>query len=88
MARKGWHSEDIKAAVRKTGVTLSDLALAAGLTESACRVALKRPHWDAEMAIAERIGVSPRELWPQRYERRPQPRRSRKASQVMGVGDA
>lgn len=65
---EGWHPEDIKAAVRKTGITLSQLALDHGLSESACRVALIRPSLPGETAIAAQIGVAAHEIWPDRYE--------------------
>lgn len=68
-ADQGWHPEDIKAAIRKTGVTLTQLALETGLPESACRVALHRPRYWAEQVIAAYLGVPPFELWPQRYRR-------------------
>lgn len=61
------HPEDIKAAVRKTGTTLTALALQAGLPEHACRRALRQPYFMAERAIAEHLGLSPRQIWPQRY---------------------
>lgn len=65
--QKDWHPEDIKAAVRKTGVSLSELSLAFGLPQYACRAALQGPFFDGEMAIAERLGLSPRQIWPSRF---------------------
>lgn len=64
---KGWHPEDIKAAVRKQGVTLTRLARDNGLPEHACRAALYRPHFRAELVIAEFLGLSPRQIWPGRF---------------------
>jgi Ner family transcriptional regulator len=66
--RRRWHPEDIKAEVRKTGTTLTRLALESGLDASACRVALVRPYPRAEQAISELLGVSLHLLWPARYE--------------------
>ncbi|WP_148213403.1 helix-turn-helix domain-containing protein [Rhodospirillum centenum] len=43
---KGWHKEDIKAAIRKRGTTVTDLALSNGLGSSTCRVAQNaRDRW-------------------------------------------
>lgn len=58
---------DIKAAVHKAGQTLSQLALDAALPEAACRLALTRPYYHAEQAIARCLGRSAAELWPERY---------------------
>ena len=65
---KGWHKEDIKAAIRKQGVTLLDVDRANGLPDGTCYNALNRPNFGAELAMAEFLGRSPRELWPSRYE--------------------
>jgi len=65
----GWHSEDIKAAIRKTGITLTQLALMNGLSESACRMALCKPCKAAEYVIAAYLRVPLHELWPLRYHR-------------------
>lgn len=64
----GWHPEVIKAAVRVRGTTLSKLALDHGLPESSCRVALIRPHPEADRAISKFLGVPLSELWPSRYD--------------------
>lgn len=64
-----WHPEEIKAAVRIKGGTLTGLARQSGLVENACRVAIDRPHFDGEMAIAEYLSLSPRTIWPSRFRR-------------------
>lgn len=67
-SKSGWHREDIKAAVRKTGFTLKALALKNGLCESACRMALissQRPA--GEKAITEHLNINPHAIWPDRY---------------------
>lgn len=65
----GWHPEDIKAAIRKTGVTLTDLSLRAGLSESAVRQAILFHTCPAgERAIVDHLGAHPHELWPRRYD--------------------
>jgi Ner family transcriptional regulator len=65
---KAWHKEDIKAAVRKRGKTLIELSKASGHPAGTCSIALFRPHFAGELVIAEFLGVSPREIWPQRYD--------------------
>lgn len=67
MSESTWHREEIKAAVRKTGVTLTDLALSKGFHAGACRQALLGRHPRAEAAIAEHIKVPLWELWPGRW---------------------
>lgn len=64
------HREDIKAAVRKRGTTLKELALSAGLSESACRKALDVPSPRAEALIAECIDKPLHKIWPDRYDER------------------
>lgn len=65
--QRGMHPEDIKAAVRKAGLTLTDLALRHGLPENACRNALRRPNFAGEQAILALLGLSPSRVWPGRY---------------------
>lgn len=64
-----WDPEDIKAAVRKRGVTLAGLARAAGLDGAALRLALVLPRKAAERAIADFLGVHPQVIWPSRYNK-------------------
>lgn len=61
------HPEDIKAAVRKTGITLTALSLAHGLAECTCRASLTRPLPAGNRAIAEHLGRRLSDLWPQWY---------------------
>lgn len=65
---KGWHREDVKAAIRKRGISLEQLSEAHGLDKRSCSLALLRPHFAAELVIAEFLGVSPRQIWPHRYD--------------------
>lgn len=62
-----WHPEDIKAAVRKTGTTLTELALKNDLSESACRNSLRKKTPRADQLIARQIGKPLQEIWPSRY---------------------
>lgn len=64
------HREDIKAAVRKTGTTLKEIALKGGLSESACRKALDVPSPRAEALIAAHLKRPLHCLWPDRYDKR------------------
>lgn len=62
------HPEDVKAAVRKRGTTLKNLALQTGLSESACRMALLEPVPAANRAIAEFLQTSVDRLWPEWFD--------------------
>lgn len=67
-APQDWHPEDIKAAVRKTGVSLSQLSVEAGYARSSLRMVLTRP-WPAGQAIiAARLREPPQKIWPSRYD--------------------
>jgi Ner family transcriptional regulator len=70
-----WHSEDIKAAIRKTGVTLTALAVAAGFSNSAVRVCLLRPIPRVQDVIAQHLRLRPQDIWPSRYDAAGKPRR-------------
>ncbi len=67
--RQDWHPEDIKAAVRKAGKTLTDLAIENGLSESACRKSLNVAAPRSDQVIAEFLNLPLHELWPSRYDR-------------------
>lgn len=64
----GWHPEIIKTAIRLKGMTLTKLALDNDLPEGSCRVALIRPHTEADRVIADFLSVPLSELWPSRYD--------------------
>lgn len=64
----GWHPEDVKAAVRKKGVTLSDLSRNNGFSEAYLRNALVRPIYDAQRIIAAFLKVPAQDIWPDRYD--------------------
>jgi len=81
VADGGWHPEDIKAAVRKRGTTLSQLARDNGLSESTCRCALIRPTLAGERVIAAFLGIPAQALWPSRYERDGTPKHPRASRQ-------
>lgn len=58
---------DIKAEVHRRGLTLVGLSRAAGLEDSACKVALRRRNFGGERAIAAALDTDPSVLWPERY---------------------
>lgn len=79
----GWHKEDIKAAIRKRGITMNALAKQCGLPSSTIRNALVRPVFSGELAIAGFLGIPAHELWPDRWTadgRRIRPRYAHKYS--------
>lgn len=63
-----WHPEDIKAAVRKTGVSLDALGREHGYARGVTRTVLVKPNPKIQAIIAERIGVTPQQIWPSRYD--------------------
>jgi Ner family transcriptional regulator len=64
----GWHAEDVKAAIRKQGVTLTDLARANGFGESYLRNTLMRPLYEGEQIIARFLRTPAETIWPDRYD--------------------
>lgn len=64
----GWHPERIKMAIRVRGTTLTKLATDNGMAESSVRVALIRPHSQADRVIARFLSVPLHVLWPSRYD--------------------
>lgn len=62
------HPEDIKAAVRKRGTTLTKVSEDAGLGKSTCRVALQKPIPAGNKAIASFLGKPINVLWPEWYD--------------------
>ena len=64
------HRADIVAALRKKGWSLSELSRRNGLNSGTLKAALDRPYPKAEGIIAAAIGVTPEEIWPERYAKR------------------
>lgn len=58
----------IKCKVLLKGSTLKSLSLKAGLSSHACSVALVKPFPSAEEAIANFLGITAQELWPDRFD--------------------
>jgi Ner family transcriptional regulator len=68
---RGWHPEDIKAALRKRGWTLQAVAKEAGVSHTAVSTCLRSgASADARSVIAKILGTDPAVIWPDRY---PQP---------------
>lgn len=68
MQNRNRHPEDIKADVRKTGVTLAELARQHGLDESTTRAALRRPQPSGNRAIASHLNKRVHDLWPEWFD--------------------
>lgn len=86
--RSGWHREDIKAAIRKRGMTMNSLAIARGLPPSTVRNALSRPVLSGEVAISEFLGVNACVLWPDRWTPEGRRIRPRYAHKYNGAATA
>lgn len=69
IARKarGWHPEEIKAAIRMRGSSMAELSRQNGYGISAVRQVLRRPWPAIEQLVADHLGVPPQEIWPDRY---------------------
>lgn len=63
-----WHPEDIKAAIRKRGITVTDLARRHGVSKQALSLAMQaRVSGNCERIIAAALGLDPSSIWPSRY---------------------
>ena len=79
MARRAtkpdWHPEDVKAALRKAGHTLSGLSVEKGYSPSAVGRVLRRPAARVQAVIAAALEKKPQDIWPSRYHADGTPRR-------------
>ena len=77
-APKGWHPEDIKAALRKQFGPITLLSVEWGYATNGISNAIRKPNYSRplERRIAEALGQQLHALWPDRWERggRPLPR--------------
>lgn len=64
-----WDRHAINAEVRRRGMTLTGIALDAGLSESACRQGVIGYNRRGAQAIADALGIPFRELFPDSYTR-------------------
>jgi len=69
------HPEDIKAMIRKRGLSMEALSLRLGYSRVVVGVALRRPWPAVQAGIASFLGVEPQDLWPSRYDAAGMPRR-------------
>lgn len=67
-AKSNQHPEDVKAAVRKTGISLAELARQNGLDVSTTRAALRRPQPSGNRVIAKRLGKKLHQIWPEWFD--------------------
>ncbi len=70
MARKNWHPADVIAALWKRGTNLRKVALANNFAVPTMSTALRQPCSGAERAIADALGLDPRDIWPERFDAR------------------
>jgi Ner family transcriptional regulator len=68
-----WHPADVLAALKKRGQSLAGLSVAHGYHPTAAGKALKRPWPAMEAIIATAIGLTPVQIWPNRYDAAGQP---------------
>ncbi len=66
-----WHNADIVAALHKSGWSLRKLSQHLGYKPTTLRAALQRRWPKGERLIADAIGVSPKKIWPSRYQDKP-----------------
>lgn len=51
------------------GSSLAEIARGLGVTRQAVQFALDHPYPKVEQAIAEKIGLEPQTIWPERYQK-------------------
>jgi len=71
--RTGWHRADIKAALEKTGWSMSALSRAHGYNRGVVTQALSNSYPAVERIIADALGIEPWVIWPDRYNDYGQP---------------
>ncbi len=67
---RDWHKADIKAALEKAGTNYSKLAEENKVKSSTLRNALRTPYPKMECIIAKKLGLTPKDIWPSRYQER------------------
>lgn len=60
--------EEIRFLLNRKGLTFADVDRKFGLPRGTSRNTPRYPHLNGELAIAECLGMSPREIWPSRYD--------------------
>lgn len=74
MSDKGWHPQEIIAAVRKKGSSLQRLGLEHGFSRITFNRAAKERFPRAHQVIADFLGVPRQKIWPQFYHSNGEPR--------------
>ena len=69
-----WTRDDVKEAIRRTGLSCRQLSLRNGFSQIAVVTALTRPWPAVEGVIAKHLGLSPASIWPSRYDAQGQPK--------------
>ena len=59
---------EIRFLLNRKGLTFSDVDRMYGLPKATARGTARCPNPTGELAIAECLGMSPREIWPSRYD--------------------
>jgi len=65
----GWHHQDIIAGIRKRGSSITRLSVEVGFARTTLCASLYKPHPKAQQAIADFLGVTPHDIWPQWYDK-------------------
>lgn len=63
----GWHQQDIQHAIRKRGTTLAELSRQSGLARGTLQTIFYKRYPRGQQIVADFIGVSLHELWPDWY---------------------
>lgn len=67
--KNDWHPEDIKAEIRKRGISVAQLARESGYRNPRTFMnVLRMPYPKVERIIAEFLEVKPESIWPSRYQ--------------------
>jgi Ner family transcriptional regulator len=69
MPKQNMHPEDVKAAVGKTGISLSELARRHSLNPSTVVHAVRRPQPSGNRVIAEHLKKKLHQLWPEWFDK-------------------
>ncbi|MDP2549472.1 helix-turn-helix transcriptional regulator [Oceanobacter sp. 4_MG-2023] len=74
---KDWHKEDIKAEIRKKGVSMAELARANGYNPRTFSNVFHLKYPKVERIVAEFLDTTPDAIWPSRYQEPIRIRRSK-----------
>ncbi|WP_392566215.1 helix-turn-helix transcriptional regulator [Utexia brackfieldae] len=69
MNQEDWHPADIIAGLKKKGTSLSALSRQSGYAACTLGNVLLRSWTRGELIIANKLGVTPEEIWPSRYQK-------------------